>query len=144
MKHKAACLLLSLLAVPAATLSAFGNLSADEVRTLFSGQTVEGEFRGGTEKYLEPGGVDVFAEPFVMYFSGEGAVRSLRGGKKRKGTWRVDGKGNLCVQWKGKKEGCAPVTREGSVYKKYMRRGGGRIKWVRTFNKFTPGNTGNL
>ena len=135
----------SVLAVFSGPLFAFGNLSAEEVRALFSGQTVEGEFREGSKKHIDPSGINTFYEPFVMYFSADGAVRSIRGDAKKAGKWRVDEKGNHCVKWTGKKEGCAPITKEGRVYKKYKRRGeGSRIKWVKTFTKFRPGNPDSL
>jgi hypothetical protein len=136
------CLVSTVLPSP---LFAFGNLSAEEVRALFSGQTVNGEFREGSRKHVDPNSVNTFYEPFVTYFSADGSVRSIRGGKKKTGKWRVDAKGNHCVQWTGKKEGCAPITKEGHLYKKYMiKPGGSRIKWVKTYNKFTAGNTDNL
>ena len=94
--------------------------------------------------HSDPDGVSTFYEPFIMYFSEDGSVRSIRGEIKKTGKWRVDQKGNHCVQWKGKKEGCAPIIKEGRVYKKYMKRGGSRIKWVKTFTKFSPGNPNNL
>ena len=135
----------SVLTVFSSSLFAFGNLSAEEVRALFSGQTVEGEFREGSKKHIDPSGINTFYEPFVMYFSADGAVRSIRGDVKKAGKWRVDEKGNHCVKWTGKKEGCAPITKEGRVYKKYKRRGeGSRIKWVKTFTKFRPGNPDSL
>ena len=135
----------SVLTVFSSSLFAFGNLSAAEVRLLFSGQTVDGEFREGSKKHIDPSGVNTFYEPFVMYFSADGTVRSLRGGIKKTGKWRVDEKGNHCVQWAGKKEGCAPITKEGRVYKKYKSRGSGsRIKWVKTFTKFRAGNPDEL
>ena len=83
-----------------------------------------------------------------QYFSEAGTVRSIRGEIKKTGKWWVDEKGNHCVQWMGKKKGCAPITKEGSTYKKYKMRsgagGGSRIKWVKTFIKFSPGNSNNL
>jgi len=42
----------SLLTVFAGPLLAFGSLSAEEVRSLFSGQTAAGEFRGATASIL--------------------------------------------------------------------------------------------
>jgi len=148
MSYKRSCLVTlfsSLLTVFAGPLLAFGSLSAEEVRSLFSGQTAAGEFREGSRKHIDPSGVSTFYEPFVMYFSADGTVRSIRGEKKKAGKWRVDEKGNHCVQWTGKKEGCAPIVKEGRVYKKYMmRKGGGREKWVKTFTRFSPGNPDNL
>lgn len=126
-------------------LLAFGKLSAEEVHALFSGQTVEGEFREGNRKHIDPIGVNTFYDPFFMYFSPDGTVRGVRGGVKKNGKWRVDENGNHCVQWEGKKEGCASITKEGRVYKKYMiKSGGSRIKWIKTFTTFRPGNTDNL
>ena len=134
----------ALLTVFAGPLFAFGSLSAAEVRALFSGQTAAGEFRAGNRKHIDPSGVSTFYEPFVMYFSTDGTVHSIRGKKKKAGKWRVDEKGNHCVQWTGKKEGCAPIIKEGRVYKKYMRKKGGRDKWVKTYTRFRPGNPDNL
>ena len=147
MKNKSACIVTffcSFLIIFASPLSAFGNLTAEEVRSLFSGQTVDGERREGSKIHSDPDGVSTFYEPFIMYFSEDGTVRSIRGEIKKTGKWRVDQKGNHCVQWKGKKEGCAPIIKEGRVYKKYMKRGGSRTKWVKTFTKFSPGNPNNL
>jgi hypothetical protein len=151
MRHKSTCIVTffcCFLTVFTRSLYAFGNLPADEVRSLFSEQTVEGEFREGGKKHIDPNSVSAFYEPFVMYFSEAGTVRSIRGEIKKTGKWWVDEKGNHCVQWKGKKKGCAPITKEGSTYKKYKMRsgagGGSRIKWVKTFIKFSPGNPNNL
>ena len=148
MNYKDACTVVCfccILAAFSSSLFAFGNLSADEVRALFSGKTLEGEFREDSKKHVDPSGVNTFYEPFVMYFSADGTVHSIRGGIKKAGKWRVDEKGSHCVKWTGKKEGCAPITKEGSVYKKYKRKGeGSRIKWVKTFTKFRPGNPDNL
>ena len=147
MKYRSACMVAfycSFLMIYANPLFAFGTLAAEEVRSLFSGQTVGGERREGSKIHSEPAGVSTFYEPFIMYFSEDGTVRSIRGEIKKTGKWRVDQKGNHCVQWKGKKEGCAPIIKEGGVYKKYMKRGGSRTKWVKTFTKFSPGNPNNL
>ena len=145
MKYGAALLALLLQSALAIPLHAADPLSADEVRELFSGNTVEGELREGTDVHVEPMGLSTFAEPFTTYFSADGTVRSLHGKKKPQGKWRVSESGDHCVRWKGKKkEACAPIIREGKVYRKYMKRRGGRIKWVESYTKFTPGNPDNL
>jgi hypothetical protein len=143
--HGAALLPFILLSALATPLYAAGQLSADEVRQLFSGNTVEGEFREGTDVHVEPSGLSTFAAPFTTYFSADGTARSLRGKKKLRGKWRTSESGDHCVRWKGKaKEACAPIIREGKVYRKYMKRRGGRVKWVESYTKFTPGNPDNL
>lgn len=145
MNYRTALLPFLLLSALAAPLFAADPLAADEVRGLFSGNTVEGEFREGTDVHVEPSGLGTFAEPFTTYFSTDGTVRSLRGEKKIQGKWRVSESGDHCIRWKGKKkEACAPIIRERKVYRKYMKWRGGRIKWVRSYTKFTPGNPGNL
>jgi hypothetical protein len=96
---------LAFLNVPVAPLFAFGNLSDEEVRMLFPRKTAESSRREGTGEHVEPSDVDLHAQPFLMYFPVDGAARYLRGSGEK---WRLDGQGNLCVQRKGKKGGCAP------------------------------------
>lgn len=148
MKYKSACLVIlfsSLLSIIATPLVALGGLPAEEVRSLFSGQTVEGERSEGADSYTGPSALDGFSEPFVMYFSEDGSVRSIRNEIKKSGKWWVDEEGNHCVRWKkAKKDSCAPITKEGRVYKKYKKSKFGSIKWVKTFTKFRPGNPDNM
>jgi hypothetical protein len=97
---------------------AFGKMSADEVSALFSGNTVEGERRdGGVPGIDAPNKVEDYATAFIAYFDSNGTVKKKTGSKPKPGKWSVTDDGELCVKWKGKKEKCAPVHREG----KYIR-----------------------
>lgn len=126
-------------------LFAFGNLSAGEVRTLITGNTVEGERRQGVKGGQgEPGIVDTYAEKFTMYFAEDGTVKRLIGERRKKGKWRVTESGKLCVEWKGKKEKCASVYKDGKAYKRVTKKSSGRVLWEIKFIKFTPGNEFNL
>ena len=148
MKHKSICLVMmlaSFLSIFSTPLFALGSLSAEEVRSLFSGQTVDGERREGADSNTGLSALSGFPEPIVMYFSEDGSVRSIRNDKKKTGKWWVDEEGNHCVQWnKAKKKSCAPITKEGRFYKKYKKSKFGRTIWVKTFTKFRPGNPDNL
>ena len=122
-------------------LFAFGGMASDEVNTLFSGNTVDGERRdGGTPGIDVPDKIENFATPFSMYFSSDGILKKKTGGKPKTGKWRVSGDAELCMEWKGKKEKCGPIHKAGNVYKRVVRRRSGVIMFEHTYIDFTPGN----
>lgn len=126
-------------------LLAFGNMSAEEVRTLFTGNTVEGERREGEKGGLMPPGTVVnYAEKFSMFFADNGKVKRIIGERHNKGRWRVAESGELCLKWKGKKETCAPVYKAGKAYKRVTKKSSGRVLWELEFIRFTPGNEYDL
>ena len=126
-------------------LFAFGNLSADEVRTLITGNTATGERRQGVKAGQgEPGIVNTYAEEFAMFFAENGTVKRKIGEQHKKGKWRVTESGELCLEWKDKKEKCAPVYRDGKAYKRVTIKSSGRVLWEITFIGFTPGNEYDL
>ena len=118
---------------------AFGNLSADEVRSLFSGNTVEGDYLEGQKQSVQ----NFYLEPFISYFADNGKVYSIRVREKTKeiGDWRINKKGYLCLNWEGTKEKCAPIYKDGDRYKQDMKNKVGKIKWTNIYATFTAGKT---
>ncbi|HBE93514.1 MAG TPA: hypothetical protein DDW55_13735 [Gammaproteobacteria bacterium] len=122
-------------------LLAFGGMSADEVSTLFSGNTVEGERRdGGVPGIDAPNKIEDHATAFIAYFENDGTVKMKTGSKPKLGKWRVTDDSELCIKWKGKKEKCAPVHKEGKVYKRVIERRSGFVLFELRYIRFTPGN----
>ena len=119
---------------------AFGNLSADDIRSLFSGNTVEGGYQEGRKQ----GVMNFYSEPFINYFANDGKVYSVRGKTKKSGSWSVTEKGDLCIIWKDKKEKCAPIYKDGDHYKQDMISRKGKIKWTKTYTTFALGDTKTL
>jgi len=118
---------------------AFDILSMDQVRSLFSGNTVEGDYMEGRSHSV----MNFYKEPFINYFADDGNVYSVQGETRKSGSWRVTGEGELCINW-GDKKKCAPVYREGDHYKQYMKNNKGKIKWTNTYTTFTTGDTKSL
>ena len=103
-------------------------MPADEVRTLITGNTAEGERRQGERGgHDSPGKVVNFAEKFVMYFAADGRVQRKTGGPYKTANWRVTESGKLCLEWKGRKEKCAPVYRDGKACKRVTQKSSGRL-----------------
>jgi hypothetical protein len=126
-------------------LFAFGGMTPDEVITLLSGNTVDGERRdGGTPGIDVPDKIENFSTPFSMYFGSDGILKMKTGGKPKTGKWRVSGDAELCMEWKGKKEKCAPIHKAGNVYKRIVRRRSGIILFEHTYIDFTRGNKYDL
>jgi hypothetical protein len=124
---------------------AFGSMPADEVIALFSGNTVEGERRdGGAPGIDAPNRLENFTTPFIAYFGHDGTVKQKTSGKPKAGKWRVTDGGDLCIKWTGKKESCAPVHKEGKVYKRVIKKRSGFILKELGYIRFTPGNGYNL
>jgi hypothetical protein len=126
-------------------LFAFGNMSAEEVRTLFTGNTAEGNRREGARLGSGPSNaLENYAEVFVIFFSKKGIAKYKVGDERKKGKWYVTDSGKLCLKWKGVKEDCAPVYKDGKVYKRATKNKIGRVLWELEFIRFTPGNKSNL
>ena len=122
-------------------LPAFGEMTADEAITLISGNTVDGERRdGGVPGVDASGKIENFATPFSLYFDSNGTLRKKTGGKPKIGKWRVSDDSGLCMKWKGKKEKCAPIHKQGNVYRRVVRRKNGFILYEHTYIGIIPGN----
>ena len=102
--------IIAIMLLTAQSSYAVDNLSPDEIRSLLSGNTVEGERVEGVKQ----GVTNFYSEPFISYFGEDGKVYSVSGKKKNKksGIWSVNYKGHLCITWKDKKEKCAPIYKE--------------------------------
>ena len=145
MKYAVNVFLLLILGVSGSHVLAFGNMSADEVRTLFAGNSAEGDRREGARPGTVPlNALENYPEEFVIFFAKKGIVKYKAGDKRNKGKWRVTDSGKLCLKWKGEKEDCAPVYKEGKVYKRATINRMGRVLWEFEFIRFTPGNEYNL
>ena len=126
-------------------LTAFGNLSAAEVKSLFSGNTVTGEQRQGVAAGTGPhDAVENYAIPFTAYYNSNGTLEKQVNNKLKTGKWRVADDGRLCTQWKGKQEKCEPVHKEGKLYKRAVRNKSGRILWEFSFIHYYQGNKSGL
>lgn len=141
MKYLINVFLLLFLCVSGSHLLAASTMSKDEVRIIFIGNTVEGESRefekpgdGFTGKLIN------FAEEFVHYYAEDGTVKKKIGEQINTGKWRVTNSGKLCAEWEGKREKCAPVYKEGKIYKRVTKNKKGRNLWEFRYIKFTPGN----
>ena len=120
---------------------AFGKLTTEEVKALFSGNTVETERRdGGVPGIVSPDRVENFATTFSLYFVTDGTLKKKTDGNPRIGKWRVTGDAKLCMEWKRKKEKCGHLHRQGDTYKRVIRRKNGFILFEHTYMDFTPGN----
>jgi hypothetical protein len=120
---------------------AFGKMSADEVSALFTGNIVEGERRdGGVPGVDAPNKIEDFATAFIAYFDNDGTVKKKTSSKPKLGKWRVTDVSELCIKWKGKKEKCAPVHKEGKIYKRVIERRSGFVLMELRYIRFTQGN----
>ena len=126
-------------------LFAFGNMSAEEVRTLFAGNTAEGNRREGARIGTGPSNaLENYAEGFVIFFAKNGVAKYMVGDERKKGKWYVTDSGRLCLKWKREKKDCAPVHKEGKVYKRATTNKMGRVMWEFEFIRLTPGNEHDL
>jgi len=140
-KYSIHAFLLLFLYLSSCLLLAVSNLPADEVRKIFTGNTAEGERR----EYEKPGGgftgkLIEFPEKFSSYYAENGTVKQQVGEQEKTGKWRVTENGELCITWGGKEEKCAPVYKEGDVYKRVIKNKMGRPLWEYRYIKFIPGN----
>jgi hypothetical protein len=140
MKYPVNTILLLILGFSSSYLNAFGNLSADEVRKLFTGNTVEGERR-------EYGGwgtgfahtLSNFAEKTLSQFAQDGTLNEQVADQHKTGKWHVNENGDLCVELEGRKEHCAPVMKQGDYYIRIIRNERGRSLAQIRYTSFTPG-----
>ncbi|VAX08492.1 hypothetical protein MNBD_GAMMA26-2143 [hydrothermal vent metagenome] len=132
MRSPAALFSLLLLAVAwVSSANAERNLSANEVRILFSDKTVEGE-------------VVRMKRRFKAYYSADGIFKGI----KKQGEWKVTEEGQHCLRYGEKKKwscGIVMAAEDGS-FKKYLPAAtpNERNIHIITFHKFTMGNVDGL
>jgi len=145
MKYNANVFLLLFLCLSGSHLFAFGNMSADEVRKLFTATTAEGEQRDGVAPGLGPKNMtENYPENFVIFFDENGTATHKIGDKRKTGKWRVTDNGKLCIKWEDMKKKCAPVYKDGKNYIRVTRSKMGRVLLELVFIQFTPGNKYDL
>lgn len=104
-----------------------GTLSATELRSLFSGRTVEAVTAAhGRES--------------SSYYDPNGEVRQQRLGQTRRGHWRVTEDHRICLQMEDLPEKCRIVVHEQGEYRKYILKKNGRHQHTVTYRLFHPGN----
>ena len=104
-------------------------LSGEEVRALFSGKTVD-------YRHLTLG----FS--LSVYYAADGSMRGMRdGNKSTRGTWHVNDKGELCIEY-GKGDRCRHIVEMDGEYRKYKEQDGKQVHIV-TYDRFTAGNPNN-
>jgi hypothetical protein len=140
MKYLFRTTLFLILGISSSHLYAFGNLPADQVRQLFTGNTVEGERR----EYGAPGTgfahkLNNFAEKTVSKFEQDGTLDEQVGDHHKTGKWHVDDNGDLCVELEGREEHCAPVMKQGGSYIRDIRNKKGRELAQIRYITFVPG-----
>ena len=120
-------------------LFAFGNMSTEELRTLFTVNTAWDNHKEGARPGSGPtNALENHAEVFVIFFSKKGIAKYKVGDEQKKKKSHVTDSGNLCLEWKDEKEDCAPVYREGKVYKRAKKMG--RVMREFEFIRLTAGN----
>ncbi len=107
-------------------------LSADEVRALFLGRTIESRTL-------------VKKRGSLTYYRPDGEVRQLRDGTTRLGRWRVNRKGRICLRMEALREKCRIIVREpDGGYRKYIVRKNGQHQPTVDYVRFWEGNRFNI
>ena len=140
MKHTVATILFLILGLASRYLYSSEHLSADEVRKLFTGNTVESERR----EYGTPGTYTVhilntFAEKSISQFAQDGTLDQQVGNQHKMGKWRVDDNGDLCVQLEDREEHCAPIVKQDNSYIRVIKNKKGRDLAQIRYLTFTSG-----
>ena len=104
-------------------------LTAQEVTTLFSGNTYEAHIPSRGIK------MTVYADP-------DGTMRGMQGGKQFSSRWQVNDAGEICVSYKDKMS-CRLVMEEHGVYKKFKKNKQGERVVLVVYQSFENGNVHN-
>jgi len=122
---------LPLLVLFSQTVMAGETLNAEQVRSLFSGKTVEYHHQ-------------MLNFDFVVYHAPDGSLRGTREGQPMSNMqWSVNDKGELCIAYHERNR-CHPIMKQNGVYKKYTISKSGEIKILVTYRKFIDGNPNNF
>ncbi len=128
---RSAVILAGLLAAALGTNSlcaAEKTLTGDEVKALFSGKTVD--YSHVTRGFR-----------MSVFYEEDGSMRGMRDGNTLRGSWRVNDKGELCIEY-GKGDRCRHIVEKDGEYRKYKEENGKKIHIV-TYHTFTDGNPNN-
>ena len=108
-------------------------LSAEEVKQLVSGKTVEATTPGKDTSS-------------ITYFDPDGTFRQLLDGKPEKGTWSVDNDGYLNTTRAGWGSSRRKISKEGNVWKLYKvpENITKTPAYKKTFTRIIDGNPNNL
>lgn len=80
--------------------TAADQLNAAQLKDMFSDKTISA--------------ITADNKPQTTYFSANGkTIQKTADGKKKQGSWRVDGKGQQCITWSGSAEVCSTVVARG-------------------------------
>ncbi|MEJ1405070.1 MAG: hypothetical protein RPU73_14595 [Candidatus Sedimenticola sp. (ex Thyasira tokunagai)] len=102
-------------------------LNGKETGTLFVGKTVEAlNLSTGTSSFT--------------YYSEDGKARQERLWEHRLGNWRINEKGEICLQFGERKEGCRMIGELNGTYRKYRPDKNGQLKPVVRYRRFLEGN----
>jgi hypothetical protein len=103
-------------------------LTGDEVKALFSGNTVD--YTHVTRGFR-----------MSVYYANDGSMRGMRDVNPMRGSWHVNDKGELCIEY-GKGDRCRHIVEVDGEYRKYKEENGKKIHIV-TYQTFTAGNPNN-
>ncbi|MES9897434.1 MAG: hypothetical protein ABW148_00230 [Sedimenticola sp.] len=102
-------------------------LNGEETRKLFADNTVEAlNLNTGTTSFT--------------YYANSGEVRQERLWEQRLGNWRINQKGEICLQLDEGKEGCHIIGKLGGTYRKYRIDTHGKLKPIVRYRRFLPEN----
>ena len=102
-------------------------LTGEETKSLFSGNTVEAlNINTGTASFT--------------FYSDTGEARQERLWEYRQGSWRIDNKDRICLQFGSGKENCQVIGVRNGIYRKYQNKQSGALKPVVRYRQFLPGN----
>jgi len=104
-----------------------GALNADEIRSLFSGNSVTGKPKDE--------GHEIF-----YYFASNGELSEVHNGWQTGGTWTVRDDGRLCMDLEGESRDCRMITREGGKYSQYAVKRDGNHHYELSYFDFRQGN----
>ncbi|MCU7939338.1 MAG: hypothetical protein KZQ64_15520 [gamma proteobacterium symbiont of Bathyaustriella thionipta] len=104
-------------------------LSANEVRTLFSGNTYEASI---PSRKLT----------MTVYVDPDGTMRGMQAGHKFTSKWQISERGEICVSYRDKMS-CRFVMEENGHYKKYKINEQGEKAVLVIYQSFAPGNIHN-
>ncbi|MFV1973613.1 MAG: DUF995 domain-containing protein [Thiohalobacterales bacterium] len=128
---RSAMILAGLLAAALGTNSlcaAEKTLTGDEVKAQFSGKTVD--YNHVTRGFR-----------MSVFYEEDGSMRGMRDGNTMRGSWRVNDKGELCIEY-GEGDRCRHIVEKDGEYRKYKEENGKKIHIV-TYHTFTDGNPNN-